>query len=179
MNEITKTPSIVGRNIDRVLRLEKSALNRRSSSEVLADGVAHFAGTLAFVLIHVALIAAWVLLNSGAFQSVHPFDRYPYNFLSTIVSCEAVFLAAFVLMKQNRESKLADRRDHLDLQVNLVAERESSLVIQMLDQISRKLDIPAQPGQEEALALSRTATLERLVEELHARFPDTDDELPP
>jgi uncharacterized membrane protein len=179
MKDVSRTPPVLGHNIDRVLRLEQHALERRSLSDKLSDAVGHFAGTLPFVAVHTVVFVGWLALNSGAFHLIAPFDPYPFNLLSTVVSCEAVIMTSFVLMKQNRESRLADRRDHLDLQVNLISEQESSLVIQMLDQISRKLEIPPQPGQEEALQLSRTATLERLVEQLHARFPDSDAELPP
>ena len=84
---------------------------------------------------------------------------------------------AFSLITQNRMARLADKRDHLDLQVNLMAEQEASMIIQMLDKISRKLGLPAD-GREDALALSRTATLENLLSQLHEQFPDTEGDLP-
>ena len=40
---------------------------------------------------------------------------------------EGVLLETFVLIKQNRMSYLSDRRAHLDLQVNLLAESEVTL----------------------------------------------------
>ena len=109
---------------------------------------------------------------------IRPFDPYPFNFLSTIASFEAVILTAIIVMKQNRMARLGDRREHLDLQVNLLAEQEASLALRMLDQISRKLDIHSEE-QDDALQLSRTATLEHLVRELHERLPDTTASLPP
>src|SRR5271169_1023240 len=63
----------------------------------------------------------------------------PTRCLSSITSLEAVLLAAFVLMKQNRMSVIADRRDHLDLQVNLLTERKAPQIIQMLDRLSLHL----------------------------------------
>jgi uncharacterized membrane protein len=59
--------------------------------------------------------------------------------LATFTSLEAVLLTAFVLMKQNRMSVIADRRDHLDLQVNLLTEKEATQIIQMLDRLSTHL----------------------------------------
>jgi len=47
-----------------------------------------------------------------------------------------VLIAAFVLMKQNRISVIVDRRDHLDLQINLRTERQATQIIQMLDRLS-------------------------------------------
>ena len=94
------------------------------------------------------------------------------------MSCEAVIRTAFVLMAQNRMTGLADRRDHFDLQVNLMAEQEASITIQMLDRISRKLGVN-QENADEALALSRTSSLGHLAEELHAQLPELGGSLPP
>jgi uncharacterized membrane protein len=65
------------------------------------------------------IFAGWGIVNAGIFSQIPLFDPFPYSLLSSITSLEAVWIAAFVLMKQNRMSVIADRRDHLDLQVNL------------------------------------------------------------
>ena len=169
---------LVGRNIDRVLAIEEHVANTRSLSEVASEALGGFVGTMWFVAIHIVLVALWISTNAGWLHILAKFDPYPFNLLSTAASCEAVILSAFVLMKQNRMSRIADRRDHLDLQVNLLAEQEASLTIQMLDRIGRKLGID--PGeQEEAVKLSRTATLDHLVGELHRRLPDRVTPEPP
>ncbi len=170
-------PALVRRNIERVLLLEEHASRSRGVIESITDVTGRFVGTLAFVCVQALLIGGWIAWNSGAVPGLVPFDRFPFNLLSAVTSAEAVILSAFVLMKQNRMSSIADRRDHLDLQVNLMAEQESSIIIQMLDRISRKLEI-TQEGREEALELSKTSTLDHLVEQLHARYPDTEGDLP-
>ena len=78
----------------------------------------------------------WAIVNAGIISEIPPFDPYPYALLSSITSLEAVLIAAFVLMKQNRMSIIADRRDHLDLQVNLLTERKATQIIQMLDRLA-------------------------------------------
>ncbi len=165
-------PDMVGRNIDRIIDIETRASNDRSWTEAASEILGTAVGTFTFVAVHAALVTLWILANTGWFGPLHRFDPYPFNLLSTIASAEAVLLSAVVLIKQNRMSRIADRRDHLDLQVNLLAEQEASMTIQMLDRISRALGIDVE-GQEEALELSRTATLEHLVRELHRRFPDS------
>ncbi len=169
---------LVGRNIDRVLAIEEHVARNRSLSEIVSEALGGFVSTLWFVLIHLVLIVVWITTNIGWLHLLPRFDPYPFNLLSTFASCEAVVLSAFVLMKQNRMSCIADRRDHLDLQVNLLAEQEASLTIQMLDRIGQKLGID--PGeQEEAVKLSRTATLDHLVGELHRRLPNSAPTQPP
>ena len=52
-------------HIDSIVRQEEEALERRSSSERLADAVGVFAGSLLFVVLHLVLVIAWLLVNSG------------------------------------------------------------------------------------------------------------------
>jgi uncharacterized membrane protein len=58
-----------------------------------------------------------------------------------VVSLEAIFLSTFILISQNHEERLAQRRSHLDLQVNLLSEQENSKMLQMLETIQRALGI--------------------------------------
>ena len=66
-------------HIDSIVRQEEEALERRSSSERLADAVGGFAGSLFFVVFHLALVIAWLLVNSGKIPGARPFDPYPFS----------------------------------------------------------------------------------------------------
>jgi uncharacterized membrane protein len=69
------------------------------------------------------------------------FDPYPFSLLSVVLSLEAVLLTSFVLIRQNRMSKRADQRSHLDLQINLLSEKEVTKVLQILQRITLHLGI--------------------------------------
>ena len=64
--------------------------------------------------------------NLGLIPGVEPFDPYPFELLTVIVSLEGIFLALLMLMAQSRMSREADKRALLDLRINLLAEQESS-----------------------------------------------------
>jgi uncharacterized membrane protein len=68
-----------------------------------------------------------------------------------VVSLEAILLTSFVMITQNRMGREADKRAHLDLQVNLLAEQELTKVLQMLDKICKALNIPAQDRETQRL----------------------------
>ncbi len=76
----------------------------------------------------------------GAFGTT-PIDPFPFPFLTMTVSLEAIFLALFVLASQNRLTRLADKRAHLDLQIDLLAEREMTAVLQILQDIASHLQV--------------------------------------
>jgi uncharacterized membrane protein len=94
-----------------------------------------------FVLCHAAIYGLWVLINLRFIPWLKPFDPYPFLLLNVVVSLEAIFLSTFVLMKQNRMSRQADQRDHLDLQINLLSEREMTMVLQLLQRIAAQLHV--------------------------------------
>jgi len=100
------------------------------------------AGTAGFVAAHVVWFAAWIIWNTGLVPGVRPIDPFPFSFLTLVVSLEAIFLTLFVLMSQNNLTRQSERRAHLDLQVNLLAEQESTKTLEVLERIARHLNVP-------------------------------------
>ena len=97
-----------------------------------------------------------------------------FPLLNVIVSLEAIFLASFVLMTQNRMTKQADRRAHLDLQVNLLAEQELTAILQMLYALCQKAGTCARVNDARVQQLLRetdvvelAVTLEKALEREH------------
>jgi uncharacterized membrane protein len=168
---VQRAPSAVTENIDKIIRMESDALQPRSHAEVAIEAIAGFIGTISFVVAQIAMFVGWVIVNAGMISQITPFDPFPYPLFSSATSLEAVLIAAFVLKKQNRMGVIADRRDHLDLQVNLLTERRATQIIQMLDRISQGLGVE-QHDDAESRELTRHVAVEHLVKEVHSRVPD-------
>src|ERR1039458_2291112 len=96
-------------HIDSIGRQEEEALERRSSSERLADAVGGFAGSLFFVVFHLALVIAWVLGSGCQSPGPRPLDPYPLALLGVIVPGEAVILSSSILTRQNRIRRRGQR----------------------------------------------------------------------
>ena len=126
------------RNVRAIAQLEREAMNKRAAVDRLSDAIAKVAGSSGFVVAHVIFFTVWITLNVGIVPSVATFDPYPFSFLTLVVSLEAIFLSIFVLMSQNRAAWLADRRAHLDLQIDLLAERELTAMLHMLRALCAK-----------------------------------------
>ena len=127
------------RNIETIARLDKAAQNERTAADCVADAVAAFCGNMKFVWVHIVWFGLWIL--AGTLSGIKHFDPYPFQFLTLVVSLEAIFLTTFVMISQNRQSRTADRRNHLDLQINLLAEQENSKMLSMLAAILEHLGI--------------------------------------
>ena len=138
---------VIERNIRTIIQLRLKSDRERNIQGRVADYVTAYAGSMAFVHVHVAWFAIWVLLNTGRF-GVHPFDPFPYGLLTMVVSLEAIFLSALVLITQNRLSEESEHRADLHLHVGLLAEHELTRVLQMLGAIQDKLGIEDHAASE-------------------------------
>ncbi|MBI3910263.1 MAG: DUF1003 domain-containing protein [Armatimonadetes bacterium] len=89
----------------------------------VADTVARFGGSWAFISIFVAVLVAWIALNTvGLFR--RPFDPFPFIFLNLVLSCVAAIQAPVIMMSQNRQEAKDRLRAEHDYRVNLKAELE-------------------------------------------------------
>ena len=123
------------RNIRTIMQIERDVRRERGPVDLLTDRIAAAAGSPAFILFHVIWFAAWVGVNVFGHSR---FDPYPFNLLTLAVSLEAIVLTGFVLIAQNRMTQLADKRAHLDLQVNLLAEEELTAILKVVCLIATK-----------------------------------------
>jgi len=109
-----------------LLKLEEE--RHRSLQARIADAITGFAGSMVFVYVHVVWFALWLLLR------VEPF---PYGLLTMIVSLEAIFLATFVMISQNRADErrqvLADHQWQLVQQEELQNEQLIGMSGRILD----------------------------------------------
>ncbi len=161
------TPPSAESNINTVVRLEEQALKERTLSDRMSDSIANFVGSIPFVVIHLVWFGVWVGLNTGLWK----FDPYPFALLCMLVSLEGVLLSTFVLIKQNRMSQRADHRSHLDLQINLLAEKEITKVLQLQRLICDRLGIDEARADAEVAELSNVTAVDNLAETLNQLMP--------
>ena len=128
------------KNVKRIVEIEDAQKQSRSITEKISVAIANFCGSMAFVWVHVAWFGGWVLMNS-VFQW-YQFDPFPYTFLTLVVSLEAIFLSTFILISQNHEAQMTERRNHLDLQINMLSEQENTKMLELLGRIAEKVGVP-------------------------------------
>jgi uncharacterized membrane protein len=159
------------RNIHSVMRMEKRALHQRTFAERMADTVTAAAGSMPCVVLHVLLFGGWVLVNTGKVPHIKPFDPWPFSFLTFIVSLEAIFLTLLVLLSQKRILKEADKRAHLDLQIDMLAEQESTMTLKLVRRICEHLGVENESEQQSAAHLEEMTDVRRLAQTLEKNLP--------
>ena len=118
---------------------------------------------MTFVWVHVVLFGGWVIANAS--PGIKHFDPFPFTFLTFVVSLEAIFLSTFILISQNHETRLSERRNQLDLQINLLTEQENTKMLRMLERIAQK--VGAETDDDPSLqVLDQATNPEKLVEQI-------------
>jgi uncharacterized membrane protein len=177
LNENLRPPSslaeLTKRNVEAIAQLEEAASAHRAGGDCVADAITRFVGSMLFVYLHVAWFAGWVAANSLFLPPQWRFDPFPFTFLTFVVSLEAIFLSTFILISQNHEERLALRRSHLDLQVNLLSEQENSKMLKILEaiQIHLGMEVDADTKQLEA-----PAEPQRIAKAIQDRIAEAADE---
>ena len=151
------------KNIEAILKLEEDDERKLSSLHRVSHKVGWFVGTICFVIIQAVFVLFWLLWNAFA---VWPFDPYPFPLLSAVLlsavlALEAVFLASFVLIRQNSMDRQSERRNHLDLQINLLAEKEATSILRALSERAKHFKIDLSTDAE-----SREMTEDTAVESI-------------
>jgi len=145
--------STVLRNVQMSADMEAESSSRRTALDKLSDRVSAFAGSSSFLLIHLIWFVGWIVLNVRRAAALDP---YPFMFLTFLVSLEAIFLTSIVLISQNHLEMQAHRRAALDLQINLLAEREMTSVLRKVTAIAAHLGV-----DEDALDADLTELIEQ------------------
>lgn len=159
------------KNIEAIVRLEQESMLQRTRGERVSDAFTRVIGSMSFVVFHFLLFVSWFAINVGL-TPIRPFDPFPFGILTLIVSAEGVILAIFVLVSQNRMSRQANQRAHLNLQINLLAEQETTKLLQKVQSLLDHFGIATTSLDREVEQLSQETHVETLVSELQKNLPD-------
>ena len=157
------------RNIEAIRELEEAAKEERTPSDRVAEAIANFCGSMTFVWVHVVFFGVWILSN--VMPRLPHIDPFPFTFLTLVVSLEAIFLSTFILISQNHDTKISERRNHLDLQINLLSEQENTQMLRILRAIAEKVGADLS-RDDQVRAMSEETKPQRLVRQIKEREED-------
>jgi uncharacterized membrane protein len=110
-----------------------------------------------YVIVAVALL--WVVINGAlAATGRAVLDAPPYPWLQAVVSLAALLMTTTILTAQNRQTKHAEQRAQLDLQVSLLVDAKVTKLIALVEELRR--DMPSVPDRVDATAEEMTATVD-------------------
>lgn len=145
---------------------EAKELKKRPLVIKIADKMTSMFGSLIFLLFNLTLFSVWILINQNKVPAIPPFDAFPYQLLTTIVSLEAIFLTIIVLMSQNRQNHVSTIRQEIDMQINRISEKEITKALYILKKLAEKQNIKIEDKElDEMLRTVEIPYIERKLEE--------------
>ncbi|EKD76069.1 MAG: hypothetical protein ACD_43C00234G0004 [uncultured bacterium] len=131
----------------------------------VADFLTTRFGSIAFLSINVLWFIAWIIINTNLLP-IEPFDPYPFGLLTMIVSLEAIILSIVVLISQNRASHIADVREEMDLQLDVITEKEITKIMELVVKLAelQKIDCQSDKVLAEMLKPIDVHKIERVLE---------------
>jgi uncharacterized membrane protein len=155
---------VTRKNVDAISSLEQSSEERRTTGERLADLFAAMVGSWTFILVQSALLAAWVVLNVIAWS--YKWDPYPFILLNLALSFQAAFASPIIMMSQNRQAQIADKRNRLDLQINLLSEQENTEMLHLLRRLCEANGINV--ADKSGAALEQETSAEQMLQQINS-----------
>jgi len=159
-------------NIEAIAKLEQDALERRTAAERISEAIARFIGSVAFLLLQILLVLSWSAINLNLIPGVQPFDPFPFGILALVISSESVVLTIFVLISQNRMTRQAERRSHLDLQVSMLAEQELTTMLEMQQKICQHIGVDVASSKQQLQGFANATDVHQLASELENKLPE-------
>lgn len=138
---------VIERNVRALVEYAAEQEKSRTRGDRVALMVSRFAGSMNFVYFHLVFFGVWLAGDLGWIPGLPAFDT-SFTILGTVASVEAIFLATFVLIAQNRMSEQEELRNHLALQASLLTEHEVTHVLRIVAAISDNMGLDAARNPE-------------------------------
>ena len=130
MKSIRSLEELTRRNVSVIAAMEQSAADVRTRGERIADWIASSVGSWPFIIAQTIILTLWIVLNLLAWFA--RWDPYPFILLNLVLSFQSAYAAPILMISQNRQARLSERRHHLALQVNMLAEQETTEILRLL-----------------------------------------------
>jgi uncharacterized membrane protein len=115
-----------------VKNINQIQLERMTTGQRIADGLAAVMGSWAFIIIQSVILAIWISLNIAAY--INHWDPYPFILLNLALSFQAAYAAPIIMMSQNRQAAKDRLMAEQDYVVNIKAEEEVKSIMAHLEQ---------------------------------------------
>jgi uncharacterized membrane protein len=135
-----KLPSSTQENLEVLSNFKDREEAQISGLQAIIERLSQFFGSPPFFAFAVLFIAGWIAVNVwGRHAHWNHVDTPPFFWLQGLVSSVALLFTVAVLIRQNRMSKVAEHRAHLDLQINMLTEQKVTKLLQLVDELRQDL----------------------------------------
>ena len=157
-----------------ILNVREEMDEKRTAVTVAVDAVGRtLCRPITFFLVQLFHLG-WVALNLRMIPGLAPWDPSPFTLLATIASALAPILSLMILMRQHRDTRVAELREEVQLQVSLNIERKLTHTLRLLDQVGRRLDVQDDADPDELDEMKQPLDSEKLMDRIRQHLDDSE-----
>lgn len=171
----SSTSNVVERNVRALIEHAAEQERAQSTADRVAAAISAFAGSMNFVYFHAVAFGLWAAVDMGWVPAVHNFDP-SFTKLGTLASVEAIFLATFVLIAQNRMAAQEKIRNHLAVQMSLLNEHETTHILRLVAAMSNRMEL-REARDPEIQELVRDVEPQDMIDRIAAQSDAVEEEI--
>ncbi|BDI29574.1 hypothetical protein CCAX7_16250 [Capsulimonas corticalis] len=169
-----QTADPISQNIDAVVAMHALAEQQVDPHQRGVESLTSWLGRPQFFYGILVGVSVWMIFNTFAFRlGLRERDEPPFFWLQGIVGLCALLMTTVVLITQNRQGKLAERREQLDLQMSLLTEQRTAKIIDLLEELRRDMPTVHNRVDLEAQALIKTVDPQEVLAALEIKLEET------
>lgn len=173
---ITQDP--ISANIDAVVALHAFAERQVDPHQRTVETLTAWLGRPQFFYGILVGVSLWMGVNATApLLHLARWDDPPFYWLQGGIGLGALLMTSVILITQNRQGKLAERRDQLELQMSLLTEQRTAKIIELLEELRRDMPSVRDRVDLEAEALTRAVDPHEVLATFESKMEETLDAL--
>jgi len=167
MKKAINTSTPITQNVESIAEFYKREHKKASLSQRIVEAISDVVARPIFLVCIVSFVTLWILANIGA-RPMHmvEFDPPPFFWLQGIVSLLSILATTVVLIRQERFANLEERREQLDLQVNLLTEQKTTKLINLIEELRKDMPMVKDRHDPESEAMQQPTDPHRVLAEM-------------
>ena len=171
---INAAPDPINENIDAVVAIHALAEGQVNMHQRTVESLSAWLGQPQFFYGILVGVGLWAAANLAApLLRLPRLDEPPFFWMQGAVGLGALLMTTVVLITQNRQGILAERREQLDLQMSLLTEQRTAKIIELLEELRRDLPSVRNRMDLEAEALTKTVDPHEVLATFEARLEES------
>lgn len=169
-------PDPIHENIDAVVAMHAASERMVDTHQRTVESLTAWLGRPQFFYGILVGVSLWMLANSLApLLHLRRIDDPPFFWMQGLLGLAGLLMTTVVLITQNRQGKLAERREQLELQMSLLTEQRTAKIISLLEELRRDMPTVHNRTDHEAEALTRTVDPHEVLAILEAKLEETQE----
>jgi len=167
-------PDPINENIDAVVALHAFAERQVDTHQRTVESLTAWLGRPQFFYGILVGAGLWMGVNAAApLLHLPRFDDPPFYWMQGAIGLGALLMTSVILITQNRQGKLAERREQLELQMSMLTEQRTAKIIDLLEELRRDMPSVKNRVDLEAEALTKTVDPHEVLATFESRLEET------